>query len=481
MSVDEFQVGAGPNVRSEVLSVQPATLRSELIGTPYLVSVDLKLLLSQLAARVRTFRGGTPPSPDTLAQISKFFRIKNIYHSNAIEGNQLNVGETRLVVEQGMTITGKSLKDQAEARNLSQAIDFMELLASENRTAITESDIRQVHKLILNGIDNENAGMYRKVSVEISGSQYKTPGPESVPAQMSDFAKWLAEISVPGARFASSDGLLNAVAAHAWFVYIHPFVDGNGRVSRILMNLILMRYGFPIAIIGKDDRKRYYDALEVSQSGDLTDFLGLVHDCECESVDEYESAIQQQRQQEEWTTQLVGKLTAVQQIKSRNDYELWRSAMDLLKNYFEKTILNLDARAAALGVRLFFKSFDTLEFEKYQSLRNGYTTKRTWFFRIDLRGENSSARYLFFFGMPSQALKQRCDVTVHLAREERPYYFERLENITAPNVPNLFEIGYVPDDEIFIARNRGSRVEKNRIEAIGKNFMESVASLHFSN
>ena len=269
--------------------------------------------------------------------------------------------------------------------------------------------------------------------------------------------------------------------AHAWLVYIHPFVDGNGRLSRILMNLILMRYGFPISIIAKDDRKRYYDALELSQSGDLTDFMGLVMDCDCESLDEYEAAIQEQRQDEEWARQFAERLTRPQAIRYKNDYEIWKSAMDLLRNYFGKTVLSIDAQAANLGMRVYFRTFDELEFEKYQSLRNGQTTKRTWSFRVDFRTEARTARYLFFFGAPSRELKDQCDVTVHIAREESPFFFQRLEQITSPNTPTLVEIGYIPDEEVFIARSRNGSLQKNRIERIGHLFMEQIASHHFSN
>lgn len=227
----------------------------EIPGTPFIYDVDQDPAIREMAERVRLLRSGGKLGPEALGRLRRYFKIKNIYNSNAIEGNLLNVGETRQVVEQGLTLTGKPLKDQAEARNLSAALDFLEEIATGQTSVIAEYDVRQIHKLILSGIDDANAGKYRSVPVEISGSAYKPPGPESVPHQMQEFGKWLSQVSVPGDDFASSTGLLRAVAAHTWFVQIHPFIDENGRVARLLMNLLLMRYGYPIAIVTSRMRK----------------------------------------------------------------------------------------------------------------------------------------------------------------------------------------------------------------------------------
>jgi len=150
-------------------------------GTLYSYESVQDETIRAIAERVRAMRQAGRLSPEVLHHIRSYFRIKNIYHSNAIEGNVLNVGETRQVVEMGLTLTGKPLKDQAEARNLAHAIDFLEQLATHPERPILESDIRQMHAVVLKGIDDDNAGRYRSVPVEISGSAYKPPGPESVP------------------------------------------------------------------------------------------------------------------------------------------------------------------------------------------------------------------------------------------------------------------------------------------------------------
>ena len=455
-------------VVSEIINIE---------GTPYLFDSRQLETIKSIAHRVAQMRQVGTLNPAALAMIRRYFKIKNIYHSNAIEGNTLNVGETRQVVELGLTLTGKPLKDQAEAKNLSEALDFLEELAT-NDLPITERDIRQIHYLILKGFQDEEAGKYRAIKVGVSGSSYIPPLPESVPAQMEEFGKWLNRATIPGDEFASQAGLLRAVVAHAWFVYIHPFIDGNGRTARLLMNLILMRFGYPVAIIAKEDRLRYYDALEISQTSDLSPFIGLVAECILESLEEYERAVERQLADAEWARSIADRLTERARTTKQNEYEVWKSAMDLLKSYFRQTTSLVDD--AASGARVLFTDFGNLEFEKYYSLSQGESAKRTWFLRIDFLSGNRTARYLFFFGASSYALRPHCDVVLHVAREERPYSYDRLELITAPNVPRLLELGYKASEESFYARYRSGSIQKDGIEQICRQFIEEVVKMHFS-
>ena len=448
-------------------------------GTPYCYEVSQKPLLQKLSVRVQKMRKAGKLTPEVLGNVRKYFRIKCIYHSNAIEGNILDVGETRQVVEYGLTITGKPLKDQAEAKNLKDALDFLEELAALSNKQITEADIRQIHHLVLKDIDCENAGKYRRNIVEISGSEFKPPSPESVPPQMQEFSKWLSSISCVTGNFGLLDAILYAAVAHTWFVYIHPFIDGNGRVARLIMNLILMRYGYPIAIITKEDRSRYYDALEISQSADLSPFIALVTECISESLEEYEEAAKEQLEQKEWAAALASRFSQPENIRIKNEFEVWKSAMELLRSYFRQTSELVDE--STLIASVYFRDFGVLEYEKYLSLRHGESAKKTWFFRVDFIRGDKSARYLFFFGSPSIHMKGKADVTLHLCREEPPksFYYEKLDNLNAPNIPSVVEIGYRAKDERFVARGKANRDKIDKIENIGKRFFDEVISLHF--
>jgi Fic family protein len=449
-------------------------------GTPYEIDDTLIVSLGKIAQRVSSMRSSGALSPDVLGRLRRFFKIKNIYNSNAIEGNILDVGETRLVVEQGLTLTGKPLKDQAEAKNLSGAIDFLEELAADPSRAITEADIRQLHYLVLKDIRNEDAGKYRTVAVEISGSQYRHPPPESIPSQMDDFCKWFSVASAPGEKWPFADGLIVASAAHAWFVTIHPFIDGNGRVGRLILNLILMRYRYPIAIITKADRSRYYDGLEISQSSDLT-AASLIAECVEESLEEYETAAQEHREHQEWAQSIVGKFQKAERIRAENQYEVWRSAMELLKSVFKQTAELIDSSSQLSQV--WFKDFGQLELEKYLALSGNVSAKRTWFFRTDFKSGLKSARYLFFFGSPNYTLRGRIDVSLHVAREEPTgsFNYERLEAISSPNVPNIVEIGYDAKRENFVVRKRAGAASEMKIDDICREFFDDVIQRHFSN
>ena len=271
---------------------------------------------------------------------------------------------------------------------------------------------------------------------------------------MGEFCKWLSSISSVGNNLGFLDAILYAAVAHTWFVTIHPFIDGNGRVARLIMNLILIRYGYPIAIITKEDRLRYYDALELSQGSDLSPFIDLVTECINESLEEYEEAAKQQLEQKEWATALASRFSQPEIIRIKNEYEVWKSAMELLRSYFRQSSELVDESTPVAGVR--FRDFGVLEYEKYLSLRYGESAKKTWFFRVDFVRGDKSARYLFFFGFPSRHMKGKADVTLHLSREEPPksFRYQKLDHLNAPNIPNVVEIGYRAKDEHFVFKRK---------------------------
>nr|WP_272491380.1 Fic family protein [Corallococcus exercitus] len=220
--------------------------------------------------------------PAAVQSLRHWFRIHHTYNSNAIEGNRLTLPETRAVVEDGITIAGKSLKDHFEAVNLAHALDFVEALASKE-TLLGERDVRDMHGIVLRGIDPENAGAYRRINVRIGGTEHVPPEAVRVPEEMRVFGEWLA-----GPK--DMHPVVVSAIAHAWFETIHPFVDGNGRTGRLLANLLLMREHFPAIVLLVEDRARYYTALDASHSGDITAMVELTLDRLDQSFAEYERA-----------------------------------------------------------------------------------------------------------------------------------------------------------------------------------------------
>ncbi len=196
-----------------------------------------------------------PVSPRGLAALAAWYDVELTYSSNAIEGNTLTRSETAIVLEKGITIGGKPLKDHLEAIGHRDALAFVRTLAAAGEP-LREIDIREIHRLILAQVDPEEAGRYSRHQRMIAGSSLVLPTPAEIPAAMGDFAAWFA---------AAPAGYDTAFAAHARLVAIHPFSDANGRTARLLMNLLLMRAGFPPVVIGPEHRSAYIDALQALQ------------------------------------------------------------------------------------------------------------------------------------------------------------------------------------------------------------------------
>lgn len=205
------------------------------------------------------------PLPDALENnFNDWFRVELTYNSNAIEGNTLTRLQTAMVVEKGLTVGGKSLREHLEAENHARALDWVSERAEKPPSRIVEQDVRHIHETIMKGIDDSNAGRYRNIPVRIAGSPVVLPNPRKVPDLMRDFFRWMKTEK-------SAHPVWLASETHYRFVTIHPFADGNGRTARLLMNLILLANGYPPAIIRKRDRMAYIGVLEKAQMGGSKD------------------------------------------------------------------------------------------------------------------------------------------------------------------------------------------------------------------
>jgi len=231
-----------------------------------------------------------PLPPALVANLDRWFKVELTYTSNALEGNTLTRQETAVVVEKGLTVGGKSLIEHLEATNHAAALSKIAHLAQSTTDVLTEHTILDIHSTILHGIDDANAGRYRSIAVRISGSTVILPNPAKVPALMADFVENLA---------ASPDShpVERAAEAHYRLVTIHPFIDGNGRTARLLMNLLLLQTGYPPALIRKRDRIPYLNALEKAQlGGSKDDYLAIIAKGVSRSFDIYFQALEPDRE-----------------------------------------------------------------------------------------------------------------------------------------------------------------------------------------
>ena len=208
-----------------------------------------------------------PLPPETLKSLREYYRVGLTYTSNALEGNSLTESETKVVIEDGLTIEGKPLRDHYEAVGHAKAYDYIYSITEKD--GLTEDDILNLHRLFYQQIDAEKAGHYRNVKVYISGSRYAVAAVSKIPAEMRKLVKWYNE------NEKQLHPIELAATLHKRFVFIHPFVDGNGRVARLLMNLALLRNGYTIAIIPAILRHEYIYSLETAHTRPevFTDFI----------------------------------------------------------------------------------------------------------------------------------------------------------------------------------------------------------------
>jgi Fic family protein len=221
------------------------------------VPADLAALFAQLTALKGYLDEFRPFEPHQLEKLREAFDTEYTYHSNRIEGNTLTLGETHLIINKGLTVGGKTMREHIEAINHAEAVNVVRALAGRNQD-VSETVVNDLHALIMRAILPTAAGRYRDVRVTITGSQHIPPNYAKVPALMADLYAFYE------AHKATMHPVQLAADMHHRLVAIHPFQDGNGRTSRLLMNLILLRNGYPVTVISGDRQERldYYSALE---------------------------------------------------------------------------------------------------------------------------------------------------------------------------------------------------------------------------
>lgn len=233
--------------------------------------------IDNLKAELDKYR---PFDENTVKQLKQYYKISLTYTSNAIEGNTLTESETKVIIEDGITIGGHPIREIQEALGHSKAYDFIYTLISKND--ISEDDILTLHKIFYEQINPAHAGKYRDKKVIISGTTYEPPAPDKVPVLMEEFIRKLLE------QAKTLQPVELAAWAHLQLVNIHPFIDGNGRCARLLSNLILLKSGYAVIIIPPVVRADYVEALKQAQTRNNTKaFINFISEMVLESMKDY--------------------------------------------------------------------------------------------------------------------------------------------------------------------------------------------------
>lgn len=343
----------------------------KLEGTPYLLDsaagTEIRDVLSKVEERMSILRKQGTLTEATLKNYYGEKRYEQIAESNAIEGSTLSAGETQLAVLKGITVTGHDPAYVKDAIALDRALTRISEFAKDRSVATDIQQLQEVHSLILG--DRPGAGIFRKDRVMISGSDHTPPKTwDEIMSAMEDWEAWSVDnIDLPAP--------IRSTVLHAWLTHIHPYADGNGRTSRAIGNLELIRAGYPPIIIKKKERDRYIQALAESDSGgDIRSFLELILDKIHQSLTGLELSAKQMQGYDPISTQI--------REMQESALRVWTTSVELLSSMVEHY---LQTQLSAAGGKVNLKKFeDPVEFDEYIELCNGRAIPRSWAFILSV-------------------------------------------------------------------------------------------------
>ncbi|HRB91924.1 MAG TPA: Fic family protein [Chitinophagales bacterium] len=254
---------------------------------------DMQSTFDRLYEKKEMLQKARPLPKMALNKIKESLSLEWTYNSNSIEGNTLTLRETQMVLQEGITIKGKSLKEHFEAHNHEKALDYLYELVNDNYV-LRSIDILSLHGLVLRSIEDNFAGRIRNGGVRIVGANFVPPNANKVSDLLDELIAFVNKNPL-----GLNDIVLSTIFHHK-LVWIHPFFDGNGRTVRLAMNLILMRKGFPPAIILKNDRKKYYEALNAANNGNYQKLVLLMVQALERSLNIYLNVLPNQKEDDEY-------------------------------------------------------------------------------------------------------------------------------------------------------------------------------------
>lgn len=285
-----------------------------------------------------------PLPASAVKKLREQFQIEMTYNSNAIEGNSLTLKETFLVINEGLTIKGKPLKDHLEAKDHHEALEYIyDLIRPQRKPTLSEKLIRTIHQLVVKKTDEEWAGKYRNSNIIIGGAEHKPPDVSLVPALMQDLINW----------YQKNQRLLHpielAALLHHRLVFIHPFFDGNGRTARLAMNIFLMRKGYPLAVVLKNDRQKYYRVLQRADKGEYKPLVRFTAQAVERSLDIYLKTLTPVSKKREkfmllskiakrtpYSAKYLNLLARQGKLEAHKEGRNWLTSLEAIKRYQEK-------------------------------------------------------------------------------------------------------------------------------------------------
>jgi Fic family protein len=300
-----------------------------------------KQIQKRLDDKLKIIQNARPLSASVIAKLKEQFAIDMTYNSNAIEGNRLSLKETYWVISEGITVKGKSLKDHLEAKDHYSAVNYLyELVEHNKRATVSEHLVRSLQQIIVSETDSKHAGAYRDGNVYITGSKHVPPDAYEVPKLMNDLILWVRS------KIKTMSVVELAAIAHHKLVFIHPFFDGNGRTARLFMNLLLMQKGYPLVVILKNDRKKYYDVLQKADSGNYKPLIMFIAQAVERTANIYLKVLPQTEsgankflplsviaKKTPYSEKYLNLLARYGKIEAYKEGRLWLTTIEAVKNY----------------------------------------------------------------------------------------------------------------------------------------------------
>ena len=340
-------------------------------GTPYLfdeaASAQVKERLDAIEERVSLLRRAGTLTDQTLRDYYGEKRFEQVAESNAIEGSTLSVGETELAVLKGITLTGHDPAYAKDAIALDRALNRITELAQERQNPTSIAQLHDIHALLLS--DRPGAGIFRHERVSIRGARHVPPRTwQEVMTQMEHWQAW----SIENAKLPAP---IRAVVLHAWLTHIHPYIDGNGRTSRAIGNLELIRAGYPPIIIKKKERDRYIECLaESDDGGDIRSFAELVFD----RIEGALVGLELSAKRRQGFNPIVEKF----RIRQEKQLRIWETSVRLLASIVEH---NISAALEPVGGRCAAHIFaEPLDLQDYVEVCAGHPVPRSWAFTLSV-------------------------------------------------------------------------------------------------
>lgn len=301
-----------------------------------------KKIQKRIEDKLKQLNNFRPLSKEVFKKLREQFEIELTYNSNAIEGNSLTLKETYLVINEGVTIKGKPLRDHLEAKNHQEALEYLYgLIEKDKHNTFSENLIRSINQIVQQNIDKEWAGKYRNSGVIIGGATHRPPDALKVPGLMKNLIKWYSLNK-------KQHPIELASIIHHRLVNIHPFFDGNGRTSRLVMNIILTEAGFPLVVILKNDRKRYYSTLALADKGKYSLFVNFIARAVERTLDIYLKVLMPKNGSKEkyislaelakttkFSDKYLNLLARSGKLEAHKEGRNWLTTKDSLKNYLE--------------------------------------------------------------------------------------------------------------------------------------------------